>query len=189
MRQTTIFDTQPDFEIPPGPFSVCAADEILRKRYEATGKVPRMRAVTISQPWASMFPSRMKWVENRIWQSHYLGPLLIHAGLGTQYLTKRQLRQYATGAIVGVCEMIGCVELKHARQLVDKEKCHPRFTLEQLKLIVDHQYAEGPFCWVVRNCRPIRPVACKGLQKLWFPPAGVCRKIAKQRPDLEAYLC
>lgn len=188
MRQTTIFDTTPEFEIPPGPFSVCGADQILRERYEDSGTVPPMPALTISQPWASMFPSRMKWVENRIWRSHYLGPLLIHAGSGRQYLNKRQLGEYATGAIVAVCEMVGCVELKEAQRLVDQQRDSRFFTLDQLRLIINHEYSEGPFCWVVRNCRPLRPIACRGKQKLWIPPASVQHQIEKQRPDLGAYL-
>jgi hypothetical protein len=188
MRQTTIFDDSTEYDIPVGPFTRCGADAILSARYEATQKVPPMPALTISQPWASMFPSRMKWVENRPWRSHYLGPLLIHAGKGSQYLTKHQLKQYATGAIIGVCEMIGCVDLTAARRLVYHEQSTNLFTLDQLRLIVEHEYTEGPFCWIVRNCRPLRPIACKGKQKLWIPGRTIQREVARQRPDLGAYL-
>ncbi len=188
MRQTTIFDRTTQFDVPPGPFSLCGADAILAKRFEDSGKVPPMPAVTISQPWASMFPSRMKWVENRSWQSHYLGPLLIHAGRGSQYLNKQQLKEYTTGAIVAVCEMVGCVNLTAARRMVDHERDCQLFTLEQLRLIVNHEFTEAPFCWIVRNCRPLKPIACKGRQKLWIPGATIQREVARQRPDLGAYL-
>ena len=39
-----------------------------------------MRALTIRQPWASLIALGVKTIETRSWQTHYRGPLLIHAG-------------------------------------------------------------------------------------------------------------
>ena len=48
-----------------------------------------MKALTVSQPYASMIGPE-KWVENRRWYTPYRGRLAIHAGKGTQYLTRWQ---------------------------------------------------------------------------------------------------
>jgi len=52
-----------------------------------------MKALTISQPYASLIASGEKWVENRSWPTGYRGPLAIHAGKGTQYLDRRELAE------------------------------------------------------------------------------------------------
>lgn len=48
-----------------------------------------MKALTISQPFASLIASGEKWIENRIWYTSYRGPLAIHAGKGLQYLSRQ----------------------------------------------------------------------------------------------------
>jgi hypothetical protein len=39
-----------------------------------------MKALSIRQPWAWAIVAGWKPIENRTWQTHYRGPLLIHAG-------------------------------------------------------------------------------------------------------------
>lgn len=41
-----------------------------------------LRALTIQQPWAWAIAAGEKTVENRRWQTHYRGPIVIHAGVG-----------------------------------------------------------------------------------------------------------
>lgn len=41
-----------------------------------------MKALTISQPYASLIARGEKFVENRRWPTPYRGPLAIHAGKG-----------------------------------------------------------------------------------------------------------
>jgi len=52
-----------------------------------------MKALTISQPFASLIASGSKFVENRTWPTSYRGPLAIHAGKGTQYMTRREMSE------------------------------------------------------------------------------------------------
>jgi hypothetical protein len=40
----------------------------------------RFRAVTLSQPWATLLALGVKTTETRAWTTNYSGPLLIHAG-------------------------------------------------------------------------------------------------------------
>jgi len=39
-----------------------------------------MKALTVSEPWATLIMFAGKDVENRTWQLNYRGPLIIHAG-------------------------------------------------------------------------------------------------------------
>ena len=40
-----------------------------------------MKALTIRQPWASLFALGIKQMETRSWDTKYRGPVAIHAGL------------------------------------------------------------------------------------------------------------
>ncbi len=129
-----------------------------------------MRAITVSQPFASLIASGEKWIENRTWPTVYRGKLAIHAGKGTQYLDRQQLRQYPTGAVIAVAELVGCYSIE---QILAND-ADP--TMRKLRIngsiwnwseAARHQHAEGPFCWILQNIQPIEPVQCRGSQGLW----------------------
>ena len=117
---------------------------------------------------ASLIASGEKWVENRRWPTGYRGPLAIHAGKGTQYLDRGQLRAYPTGCVVAVAELVACVHL-HAIEDRDPLAC------DQLHLVgiapirlLEHVHTEGPWCWVLRDVRKLpEPVYCRGAQGFW----------------------
>ena len=48
-------------------------------------RVPK--CLTVQQPWAWCIVHGPKRIENRSWQSHYRGPLLIHAGQSQSRVT------------------------------------------------------------------------------------------------------
>ena len=110
-----------------------------------------MKALTISQPYASLIASGEKWVENRRWPTRYRGPLAIHAGKGKQYLDAEALAQYPTAAVLCVVDLVDCVLLENANIRIQ-----------------EHEHAEGPYCWVLNNVRVYRePVPQRGAQGLW----------------------
>ena len=132
-----------------------------------------MKALTISQPYASLIASGEKWVENRAWETKYRGPLAIHAGKGTQYLTRRELVKYPTGCVIAVAELVGCVHIDRLRLMseVRPKVCMPdcppgmeRYWGEILR----HPHTEGPWCWVLSDIKQLKkPIACRGMQGLW----------------------
>ena len=140
-----------------------------------------MKAITISQPFADLIATGQKWVENRTWPTPYRGPLAIHAGSGKQYLTTAELAGYVTGAIVATCDLVACVELDSIRANT-RADCHQLevsgISREQL---LAHEHAEGPWCWVLSEVRPVaEPVPIKGQQKLWDVPDDVLRDAVEQ---------
>ena len=131
-----------------------------------------MKAITVSQPFASLIASGEKWVENRRWHCGYRGPLAIHAGKGKQYMNARELQDYPTGCIVAIADMIACINLEASRggkQRHEVEKMAQQgVTLESL---LAHEHAEGPYCFVLSNVRKLtEPIDCRGAQGLWDVP-------------------
>lgn len=123
-----------------------------------------MKALTISQPYATLIASGQKWVENRTWYTPFRGPLAIHAGKGSQYLDRDALSRYPTGCIVAVADMIACARLETIATSA-KEIMSAGLTIEQVE---SHEHTEGPYCWVLRNVRALsEPVPCRGAQGLW----------------------
>ncbi len=128
-----------------------------------------MKAITVSQPHASLIAGGEKWVENReSWGYGYRGTLAIHAGKGEQYLDAEALREYPTGCIVAVTTLEAVLPLELLRR-------RPRDTRIRQGLafgdVLDHQYTEGPVCLVLRGTvRLPAPVPCRGKQGLWEVP-------------------
>ena len=127
-----------------------------------------VKALTVSQPFAALIATGEKWVENRMWSCGYRGPLAIHAGKGTQYLTRRELARYQTGGIIAVVSMVACIHL-HAIEVRDPLAC------EQLRqagidrdAFLRHEHTAGPWCWVLTQARQCRFTPCRGSQGLWI---------------------
>lgn len=113
-------------------------------------------ALTISQPWASLIADGVKLLENRTWSTHYRGPLAIHAGKGTQFLTRSELKAYPTGAIVAIAQLVDVV---HVSAINDGS--YPTSAEQQ-------EHAQGPFCWVLRDVQKLdTPAPCSGTLGLW----------------------
>ena len=131
-----------------------------------------MKALTISQPFASLIASGEKWVENRTWRTDHRGPLAIHAGKGTQYLTKTDLAQYPHGCVIAVVDLVACLPLASLRQHGGSA------VLDMLGLtpasVLAHEHTAGPWCWILRNVRPVACVPWIGCQGL-FEITDVCR--------------
>ena len=127
------------------------------------------KALSISQPYAELIASGEKFVENRNWPTRWLGMIAIHAGLGKQYLTKKELEAYQTGCVVAVAHVVGCVEYDQVDAMTDGEKRNDRigkspYTWQQ---VFDHHHAGGPWCWLLWDVKRVKPYEIKGAQGLW----------------------
>jgi hypothetical protein len=126
-----------------------------------------VKALTIRQPWAFAILHLEKDVENRVWRTHYRGPLLIHAAIHHEHQPRELLAKYMSrppsqenlnelprGCVVGTAELFDCVKNAKSRW-ADR----------------------GAWHWLLRNVRPIRPVECTGRLGLWTPSAATVRKL------------
>lgn len=133
-----------------------------------------MKALTVTQPWATLIASGAKRIETRSWRTRYRGPLAIHAAatlprwalracfneliasaLGAASI--RNLSDLPRGAVVAVAELVDC-------QPVDEL---PR------RLLTAHErrfgdYTPGRYGWVLDDVRLLRrPVPARGALGLW----------------------
>ena len=128
-----------------------------------------MKALTIRQPWAYAILHLGKDVENRVWRTHYRGPLLIHAAARHERHSREMLAEYmkrppseATlselpiGFIIGVADLFDCV-----------------------KDAISPWADEGAWHWRLQNVRPIRPVKCTGRLGLWTPSPALHKNLPK----------
>lgn len=129
-----------------------------------------MKALTISQPYASLIVSGTKWIENRTWPTSYRGELAIHAGKGTQYLSRDELAKYPSGCVIAIAKLTACVSMQeifdrdqvlHRRHHVIKE------TSKTWSQAARHTHASGPWCWILEDVQPVEPIYIAGKQGLW----------------------
>lgn len=132
----------------------------------------RIRALTISQPWASMIAAGIKWVENRHWDapaSCLGGMIAIHAGKGLQYLTKEEVSDYSTGAIIATAKLARCIRIGDIRRGAIET---PDVIVDRLSVtyrqLAEHPFTGGTVCWVLQDIQAIEPIAYRGAQGLWW---------------------
>lgn len=145
-----------------------------------------MKALSLTQPWATLVAIGAKKIETRSWFTTYRGQIVIHAAKGfpkwaRDYANSLQFQeelapfgytsstQLPLGAIIAVAELAGC----HS---TDKEKLlipHPG-TRES----IFGDYSENRFMWMLKNVRMLNePIPCKGSLGLWEVPQDILSKI------------
>lgn len=125
-----------------------------------------MKALTISQPYASLIADGKKFVENRFWSTRYRGQLAIHAGKGTQYLTKNALQHFPNGCVIAIAKLTTCLELALLAAM-DQSTRLPFSTLT-IADVLRHEHTEGPWCWVLVDVKKLAtPIPATGAQGLW----------------------
>ena len=139
-----------------------------------------MKALSVHQPWAWAILHAGKCIENRTWATRHRGPLLIHAskskgsykaqaGIDWRATYGVELPEWdslATGAIVGVVEVLACLALEPWKRWQAEGSPSAMYGEAMAS-----PWVEGPWCWVLANPRPLAvPVPCRGLQMLFKVP-------------------
>lgn len=133
-----------------------------------------MKAMTVTQPWATLIASGAKRIETRSWRTRYRGPLAIHAAASfPRYALRacfdeqiasalgrsnvRALSDLPRGAVVAIAQLVDCrrVDELPGRLLTSREL---RFG----------DYTPGRYGWVLDDVRLLRrPVPARGALGLW----------------------
>jgi len=126
-----------------------------------------IKALTLWQPWASLFAAGVKRHETRDWATPYRGPIAIHAGLtidvvgAPHALVEAALGRnwrgiVPVGMIVAIGELTACVEgARLAPSLTEADRAAGNF-------------AVGRFAWRIDNLRPLaKPIPATGRQGIW----------------------
>ena len=148
-----------------------------------------MKALTLTQPWATLVAIGAKRIETRSWRTDYRGPLAIHAALGKyndEYLLQKiepfssalnaagivSRLQVPLGGIVAVCELV---------RVIPTERFHPSPVFEwygpggrhyRYELTNDEMqfgdYTPGRYAWLLADVQALAvPVRARGALGLW----------------------
>lgn len=138
-----------------------------------------MKAISLTQPWATLVAIGAKKYETRSWSTNYRGPLAIHAAKGyprsAQYLAQetqpfrdvlnRPNEELPRGAIIAIVELTGCIHTEDFWNLTEQERAFG-------------DYGPRRYAWQLTNVRELQyPVPCKGALGLWTVPDEVMAKV------------
>lgn len=152
-----------------------------------------LRALTITQPWASLVAHGLKRIETRSWPITRRGWIAIHAGAGLGKHNPRRLKlmvergepmatamkdmgyqqfeDLPRGAIIAVAKLVDCVPTEIQRQRVS------------LREYAFGNYDDERFAWLLDDIRLLpTPVASLGALGFWPVPAplrqAICASLA-----------
>jgi hypothetical protein len=146
-----------------------------------------MKALTLTQPYATLIAIGAKRIETRSWSTRYRGPLAIHAAKSlrpvggerglvalcrddvfAQALKGRPLPPL--GVIVAVCNLVG---ITNTEAVIDGYRVQRSdrghvvyFSADSERAFGD--YTPGRYAWLLADVRPIDPpIPATGRQGLW----------------------
>jgi hypothetical protein len=139
-----------------------------------------MKALTLTQPWATLVALGAKRIETRSWSTAYRGPLAIHAAKGfppdcRDYVLIEPFRsslsvvsalQLPIGKIIATCELIDILPTEARGCLSGVFDDYPELDTERERAFGD--YSPNRFGWILKNVRAFEtPIPAKGALSLW----------------------
>jgi hypothetical protein len=154
-----------------------------------------MKALTLTQPWATLIALDAKRIETRSWGTGWRGDLAIHAGKGLKpvggkgglglicnrepfrsTLAAGGIQRMHLGAIVAVAELVDCVPGDPEKS----EELQGRFR-ERPNERAFGGYGPGRVAWLLAAIRPLPvPVVTGGAQGLWTLPEELAEAVREQ---------
>jgi hypothetical protein len=124
-----------------------------------------MKALTLTQPWATAIFRLNKQIETRSWKTYYRGRIAIHAAKGFPKYARefaeaertlgRILKDLPFGAIIGLVTIVDVQRTEDVRP-----------HLSELELLYG-DYSDGRWAWIFTEFISIEPIPCRGHQGLW----------------------
>lgn len=126
-----------------------------------------MKAITLTQPWATLVALGHKQRETRSWSTNFRGEIAIHAAKGYPAEAKDFTRYQVSvgllngdglplGAFVAVADLVDC---RRTGCLADLDLTATERSLGD--------YSHGRFSFGLANIRPIRPIGARGALSIW----------------------
>jgi hypothetical protein len=145
-----------------------------------------MKALSLTQPWATLVAIGAKKIETRSWGTTPCGTIAIHAAkkmtradvdicleypfvdalsaLGVVFTAQDLPR----GAILAIADFVGCIGTD---QLYESERGRAMLTSKEEAF---GNYESGRFAFVFRRVRRLRePIPCNGALGLWTVPPDI----------------
>lgn len=130
-----------------------------------------MKAISLTQPWATLVAVGAKCIETRSWQTSYHGKIMIHAArsfpawairlcLDEPFLSVlvwagyRSPDELPRGFIIASAELVRIERITPANLPAEPE-------------LSFGDYTPGRFAWYLEDVKPVSPIAAKGALGLW----------------------
>lgn len=153
-----------------------------------------MKALTLTQPWATLVAIGAKKIETRSWNTYYRGPLAIHAAKG---IAGMDVREYAwlcmraepfrsalfaagytlasmlpRGVVVATCALVSVIPTVQFQQSPvwewdgpDGRQYHYELTKDEMQF---GDYSPGRYAWLLADVTALAsPVPARGALGLW----------------------
>ena len=134
-----------------------------------------MKALSLTQPWATAIFRLNKQIETRAWKTDFRGMIAIHAAKGfpkyarefaeTELALGRIPRRLPFGAIIGFVTIFDILKTEDIVQSISAIE----------RLYGDYSY--GRYAWKMSTVISIEPIPCKGHLGLWNIPQDIEEKI------------
>jgi hypothetical protein len=119
------------------------------------------KALSVRQPWAWAIAEGLKRIENRTWTTSYRGPLVIHASSNRRDLESEHVsllpafdpESLRFGVAAALVELVDVLTVRQARRAFPGDP-----------------FVMGPYCWVVEDPRPLRPLTVRGSLGIFHVP-------------------
>jgi hypothetical protein len=146
-----------------------------------------MKALTLTQPWATLVAKGQKKIETRSWNTNYRGPIAIHAAKGFPSWARQMCyskhfvlslfddfdgkwQWLPTGKVVATCELVHVVRIDEAIsfQACDGIGWNKQFWALDEKERAFGDYGAGRYAWLLSNITALaEPISAKGALGLW----------------------
>lgn len=157
-----------------------------------------MKALTLTQPWATLIAIGAKRIETRSWSTDYRGPLVIHSakGLGPvggkRGLTEQcqmpaffnALDRHSASFYLDGAEALPLGKILAMATLVDVRRIDIALRAKVLSQTITPSeiefgdYSSGRYAWFLENVRALpTPIECKGALSLWDVPQDIRTQI------------
>lgn len=135
-----------------------------------------MKAISLTQPWATLVALRQKRIETRSWSTPYRGPIAIHAaknfpaecrGLAESEPFSEALRSHwkplPLGKVVAVAQLVDVREILTGEDVILLNRLGlPRWEFHF------GDYTKGRFAWVLANVKALdEPIHARGMLGVW----------------------
>jgi hypothetical protein len=159
-----------------------------------------MKALTLTQPWASLVAIGAKRIETRTWKTAYRGSLALHAAKGFPKWAKETCRErmfamelgpdvLPVGMVIATCRLISCIPTRELRQngVIEVDYlagCGNFYMSDSERLFGD--YTPGRWAWLLADVRQLStPVPAKGALRLWEwdDPVPLRFSTRQERPE------
>jgi hypothetical protein len=144
-----------------------------------------MKALSLTQPWATLVAIGAKRIETRSWRPHYRGPIAIHASKAFPRECQNLCSTHPFLDVLIAAGLNGSWDLPlgaiiatarlHATLQTREIRCYRSTTARLLPHeLAFGDYSDGRYGFVMADVRPLKhPVPCKGALGFWDVPADV----------------